>query len=591
MDTVYQFSCPLTDAKFKDESPLKTVANIKSILRRYGIETQEIWHETQVPYCHAITVKVVGTNFSVNGKGLTREFTLASGYGELMERLQLGRLSSQEVQKDTDSVLSSGKAVPCSAKELLLNAPDRYARLSARFQESTGKTITPEEILSQYADKNGDVEAMPFRNLTKNAPDYYPAALCRAAYSTNGCAAGNTMEEALVQAMSELVERQHHLRIICENITLPDFPEEMLQAYPAAMAIIGFVRDAGYRVTVKDCSLGTGFPVVCVCFIHEKTGCYHTHFGANPVFEIALQRALTESFQGRSLDTFASFRNFAFPPAQGLSLSAIANEMTKGTWEKRPGFFVGEPAYPCDLRVGLEGSSNRELLDSCLAFFEKQGYEVLMRDCSVMGFPTCQVLIPGYSEIFVHRISQKENELLYSPCAMRTLRNPAAATLEDKLGFLMHIGQMSRFTGNISKIHGFLAGAQLSANIPPVMDSRLLAASMAHIYWSLGRMSAVSKQMESLAADATGDEAAWLICLKRYIDLQANGWSREKIQSLLKLFHGDIAGELLESVDRGENPFDPFVLRCDKTCPDSCLLKKYCCQKHVETLAARIFGE
>ena len=91
MDNNMDLNLNLLDADFKDESPLKTVAHIKQILKDNGIETMETWVETSVPYCYVISIRVVGTTFVVNGKGLTKEFTLASGYGELMERLLKGQ--------------------------------------------------------------------------------------------------------------------------------------------------------------------------------------------------------------------------------------------------------------------------------------------------------------------------------------------------------------------------------------------------------------------------------------------------------------------------------------------------------------------
>ena len=82
----------LIDSKYKDDSPINTVNRIKGILKEYGIETIECWNDSGVPYCHSLRVSVFGTDFGVNGKGVTEELALASGYGELMERLQLGRI-------------------------------------------------------------------------------------------------------------------------------------------------------------------------------------------------------------------------------------------------------------------------------------------------------------------------------------------------------------------------------------------------------------------------------------------------------------------------------------------------------------------
>ena len=88
------------DRTFKDDSPLDTVKKIKGILKSYGIETEEKWMDSGVPYCYSLRVSVYGTVFGTNGKGVTKELALASGYGELMERLQLGRILKSDQQKD-----------------------------------------------------------------------------------------------------------------------------------------------------------------------------------------------------------------------------------------------------------------------------------------------------------------------------------------------------------------------------------------------------------------------------------------------------------------------------------------------------------
>ena len=120
------------DSDFKDESPSKTVENIKSILASVDIETEESWFETNVPYCYALRVTVKGTTFGVNGKGLTKAFALASGYGELMERLQLGYIGSRNVQKDGHYSVNDGQTVIVGSTALLQNTPDLYARESVR---------------------------------------------------------------------------------------------------------------------------------------------------------------------------------------------------------------------------------------------------------------------------------------------------------------------------------------------------------------------------------------------------------------------------------------------------------------------------
>ncbi|MBI9100205.1 MAG: YcaO-like family protein, partial [Spirochaetaceae bacterium] len=74
--------------KYKDAKPEDTVERIQKILKQTGIATTETWGVTNIKNCHYLRVAICGSNFGTNGKGATREFALASGYAEFMERLQ-----------------------------------------------------------------------------------------------------------------------------------------------------------------------------------------------------------------------------------------------------------------------------------------------------------------------------------------------------------------------------------------------------------------------------------------------------------------------------------------------------------------------
>lgn len=576
----------LIDADYKDESPLKTVEKIKEILSRYGIETDESWFESSVPYCYSIRVSVVGTGFGVNGKGLTKEFALASGYGELMERLQLGYVG--KVQKDGNYSTNDGLNEIIPAKVLLEQNRGWYEILSQRLYDYTGTRETPEAILQQFADDQGMVTATTYYNITKGEKTYFPTGLRKRVYSTNGCAAGNTMEEALVQGLSELVERYHHMRIITEDICLPDIPEEALQKYKVAYDIITYIRSQGFRVFVKDCSLGGKFPVVCVCFIDEKTGRYHTHFGAYPIFEIALERALTESFQGRSLRSVASFEDFTYKRSDVYSIANISNEIAKGTWEKLTSFFVGEPRFPFREDVAFTGTNNKEVLKECIEYFSAQGYEILVRDGSCMGFPTYHILVPGYSEVYIHRISQKLDDHRYLSYAVKSLRNPSQAGFEDLLGLLMHVSQMNKFPKTISGVHGFLAGAKLSANISGAEESQLMAASLGYAYYAMGKHADLLKCLQSMIPNSSGEDTEYLICLKRYLSLKQHKYEPDQIRSIVEFFHPQTAPALYEIIEGGGNPLEKFTLRCDLSCGSDCKLYGVCSQKRTDELTGLI---
>ena len=579
----------IVDGQFKDNSPLATVSKIKSILKEHGIETRENWHDTSVPYCFALSIQVPGTVFCVNGKGLTREFALASGYGELMERLQMGFINGPNVQKDGDFAFDSTKYKLLNAKELLERNRKWYCQLSDSLKQFTGVTMTPEEIIEQYADKDGLLSATPYWCLTTDTAEHLPTDLRKRVYATNGCAAGNSPEEAIVQAISEIVERNHQIRIIDECLSLPDIPEAVLEKYEIAYKIITFVRENGYNVIMKDASLGTGFPVVCACIIDRKTGRYHTHFGAYPVFEIALERSLTESFQGRNIENITTLEDFLSKKQGEYSFASITNEMTMGTWLKTPEFFIGKSHRPFDENVGMTGGNNKELLRQCQDYFQALGYDILVRDRSCLDFPTYQVIIPGYSEMLIHRLSQKMDDHRYAVYAMRTLRDPSTATVQDMLGLMMHIDQMDKFTSNIRGVHGFLRGAKLSAALSTEEEGYYMSATLGYIYWVLGRRNDVIPCVDAMIPMADPEDAEYLICLKRYLSLVRCGHDSTHIRQVMEFFHRpETVNRLYDCLEHKGNPLEDFVLRCDLKCSENCKLFNKCYEKRARELTAML---
>lgn len=586
MPTPQNHNETLLDAQFKDSTPESTVARIKSILASYGIEAEESWFETSVPYCYALSVYVKGTTFSVNGKGLTREFAQASAYGELMERLQMGYIYTPGIQKDGINSYVKTSLDKVSMDKIMTDYGDWYQLLSQRLKKFTGIEKSPREILSQYADREGNLDVLPYFCLTRNEPAYYPNEIRGRAYGSNGCAAGNTPEEALVQAISEIVERNHMIRIIDGGITLPDVPEEVLEACTTAYRIICFIREQGYRVVVKDCSLGKKFPVVCLYIIDTRTGRYHTHLGAYPIFEIALERALTESFQGRDIHHITRFEDFVFKKPGEFLFASLSDEVIKGSHEKPPCFFADQPCYEYDPNVGFEGRDNHSLLKECITFFKEQGYDILVRDRSCFGFCTYQVVIPGYSEAFLHRLHRPLDEYRYASKAISVLRNPSAAPLPDLLGYLMHEDQMSQYSATIHGVHGFLAHSKLSARAPASIDHFLLAATKGYIYHCLGKNREAINCINAMLPMAQEEEADFLICLKRYLSLCLNGYQPEEISKLLNYLHkASTVQKLYNILQNRSNPFDEFTLHCDCVHCQGCRLELYCCQKRVLEVA------
>lgn len=577
----------LPDAACKDAHPLDTVNRIKGILSGHGIQTEELWSPSNVPHCYSLRVNIAGTNIGANGKGVNEVFALASGYGELMERLQLGMIWRNKIQVEGGLSSCDAQSQKVSAAELLRRNSGWYAIFSEKLRQITGITMTGKEILDRYTDAEGFVRAAPFYCATSHTREYLPATLCRDVYGSNGSAAGNTLEEAIVQAISEIVERQYKLKIIYDHIPVPQIPEEELRHFPIVWEIIEFLQSHGLRVTIRDCSLGTKFPVVCVCIVDSKTGRYHTHFGAFPDFEIAMQRTLTESFQGRSLQNIAKFEDFSRRTDKTPVLLQFMTELRQGTAEQLPQFFYNLDPNPYRRTAGFTGTTNKERLAECIAFFREQGLDVLVRDSSCLGFPTCQVIIPGYSEVMPHRISPSYNDMGYVSHANRVLRDPVTARPDEIMGLLMHLAQCKKLRPNGAE--GFLTEAGLQAVVTKHENKYLMSAAMAHIHYTLGKYAdTVAHINKALQTGAAPDEG-YLICVKRYLTMTLDGHDPEQIRRTLGFFHSPQTVETLyAALANKRNPLDSTVLRCDGQCRESCLLYSRCRQRMADRLVKLI---
>lgn len=576
-----------TDAEYKDAHPMDTVNRIKDILRLHNIETVEEWNDSYVPNCYSLRVNIVGTKIGTNGKGVTKEFALASGYGEFMERLQLGNIWRNKMSFDKGVSSADAQSEYVQADDLLARNSKWYERFAQSLHNLTGITMTPKQIMERYVEKDGSVLSIPYYCPTTGQMEHLPLDLVKSVYGSNGGAAGNTIEEAIVQAISEIVERNHELRVIYGNIPVPEIPEDVLRTCTIAYKTILFLRESGYRVTVKDCSLGTKFPVVCVTIINTATGKYHTHFGAHPNFEIALQRTLTESFQGRNMQTVTKFENFCYTSNETYDFRHYLGELIKGTSEKMPQFFIRKPDAPYTPTAGFSGSNNRQCLQECLDFFREQGYDVLIRDCSCLGFPTCQVIIPGYSEIVAHRFSPKYNNYRYRSRATRALRNPTAVGVEDLLGLIMHVMESSKY--RFYGMEGFANEAGLYANLPADVSTYLMNAAMGYAYYALGKYKETINCVGKMLSVKEPRDAGYLICLKRYLTMLINGYSPEDIKQTLLYFHTEqTVAQLYDCLNKKENPLHQQVLRCDMQCTPDCVLYNACKKTHTDRIAKMI---
>ena len=263
-------------------------------------------NQSGIAFSNRITVK--GLKIGTNGKGMSREYALASGYAEFMERAENGMLARQHLETalqpefgfyhHPDEILADAGAYARDCDETV----QRWFRVLNLCTDEEKQAFLLALSSLYYGREDGKIPLFPFIDEFSGKTVYLPVLLTLIATGTNGLAAGNTFHEAVVQGLSELFERYVQLEILRNDLTLPEIPRDAIR-FPGISELIRAIEETGrYCVRVYDASLGKGFPVAAALIIDRERGTFGFRFGAHPSFAVALERTLTEAFQGKQLE-------------------------------------------------------------------------------------------------------------------------------------------------------------------------------------------------------------------------------------------------------------------------------------------------
>lgn len=410
--------------KGKECKPYETINKIKSILKQLNISVSEYWKNPLKEF-YWVHLKIDGTNLYSNGKGETEEYALASGYGELMERLQTFALFRFHYQFTEKEKGASGFIYAPDERNIRLNdilkEPKKYNSLFWKEGENYEEKLNILKGWSQIEKQQFGVDdfnepletdlicTVPFINMFTRERAYFPVKPLDLMYGSNGMCAGNTPMEAILQGLSEIIERNVNKRIILEKITPPDIPVEYIKANcPTSYTMIRELeKDGKYKIIVKDCSLGEGYPVVAILLIDKILNKYFVKFGAQPIMDIALERALTELLQGRSLESSIYWmKDYSYLDEKAKTSRNIENTLHTGDGYYPKEFFSLEYSYEFSPQIIVSEYSNESFLKKLIKLIKKSEKEIFIRDVSFLGFPSYQIIVPGFSEIYESNIER-----------------------------------------------------------------------------------------------------------------------------------------------------------------------------------------
>lgn len=373
-------------------APLEqSITKMKDVLSKNGYQITFSTQKHPLSHCYSVNLTSMEAPEHIysNGKGICSQASIASALGEYIERLQTNNFFS-------DFYLPGRKHYP---DEVAFEFGGNYLNDTLRSVYDPYEEISDEDLVDYNSDYKDKVVALPFINHTTKEETYIPVNILNNLYVSNGLASGNTPDEAKVQALSEVIERHVKIEIIKKGYALPVYPNEILQSYEKLYSDISTLRDDGYIVDVLDASLGGKFPVTAISFINPKNGTLFVSFGSHPILQVSLERTMTELMQGRDIDNLDNFEIPTFDMSIVSSNLNLESHFIDSNGKLGFGFLSNKKSFKYS-SWKYNGTNTQDELNYILDIFSKLEKVFYIREYDYLGFYSCQIIVPDFSEIY-----------------------------------------------------------------------------------------------------------------------------------------------------------------------------------------------
>ncbi|PID75098.1 MAG: hypothetical protein CSA20_02915 [Deltaproteobacteria bacterium] len=307
------------------------------------------------------------------GKGASPQQAEASACMELVERFSFFAYKNEETNffiGDYQQALASGHPV-LDLQYLLQSVDDK---------ETSSKTLA------------SLLEGIPMQwawglNVTTGQQLLVPFSWFFAINEFNGSSAGNTLEEAALQGLCEVVERHVCALVNRQKRQVPKIAPASLKN-PVAKELVRLFQDRNIELQLYDFSLDTGISTVAALAIDRTTFPQRSEIvftaGTSPDPAKAAIRAITEVAQlAGDFDTDSKYI------ASGLPKPASVDEVAYLSGGKKE-------VSIADI-ANLSDDNIKDEFLSCVAAIQKLAMDVLVLDVSDerLNIPACYVIVPG----------------------------------------------------------------------------------------------------------------------------------------------------------------------------------------------------
>jgi ribosomal protein S12 methylthiotransferase accessory factor len=321
------------------------------------------------------------------GKGSTAEQAEASALMEAIERYS-GIYQGDEIR-------AKKRFIDFAPDEAI--APNNVLLFSEeQLQHDRSPDAHEPEANPELFDPSAKIDWSPVWSLRDGRFKYLPTSILYFFYrgpgsfgaDSNGCAAGNTREEAIVQGFLELVERDAYAiwwynRLQRPAVDLDQFDDSYIRDLRKQLT------QAGRQLWVLDITSDLGIPTFIAITHWMQNGMENIEFGSGAHFDarIALLRTLTE------LNQFLSLGFMGGGTGEKSSLDGI----TPLRLEEYPYLIPGGVALKQqDFSVKFGNLDTHEQVEACVALAKQAGHDFLVLDQTRpdIEVPVVRVIVP-----------------------------------------------------------------------------------------------------------------------------------------------------------------------------------------------------
>ncbi len=388
-----------TVARFrKHVSPLTgVVSRLERIEADLPLNTNYFATHNFAPRPETVGELKAGLSGGSFGKGSTADQGEASALMEAIERYS-GSFQGDEIRvtrRFTD--FPSGDAI--LSNDVMLFSDAQYRRDRA-------PTIGPDKAPAMLApfDRSAEIEWSPVWSLRDERFKYLPTSLLYFFYKgpaaeqvpadSNGCAAGNTLEEAIVQGFLELVERDSYAiwwynQLQRAEVDLGQLDNSYVHDLQIQLA------ETGRRLWVLDVTSDLGIPSFVAVTHWMENSQEQIEFGSGAHFDtrIAVLRAMTELNQFLSIGLIGG-RNAEKSSHDGSSELRLGDHpyLTPS----------GNPLVRPDFGSKFGRLDKREQVMACVRLAKREGLDFLVLDQTRpdIEVPVVRVIVPGLRHFY-----------------------------------------------------------------------------------------------------------------------------------------------------------------------------------------------